>query len=259
VANASGAGHGGGVSGRVLLVHSGGFTSRQWRRLAEELAKDHEVLAPDLIGYGTERWPIGQPFDFRQDVERLAAMLGDAPAHLVGHSYGGLLVLQLALAGLARSIAVFEPVAFGVLDPADADDARALASIGQLGAYRPDARGVDEAWLRSFVDWWQGDGAWDRLAEDTRQAFRDVGWKLSEEVRSLSADRTSRAAYASITAPALLLGGGKSQPAERQVLARLAEALPAARLVMFPELGHMGPITHAREVNAAIAAHVRAA
>ncbi|MBL9013439.1 MAG: alpha/beta hydrolase, partial [Myxococcales bacterium] len=56
-----------------------------------------------------------------------------------------------------------------------------------------------------------------------------------------------------------LLGGGKSQPAERQVLARLAEALPAARLVMFPELGHMGPITHAREVNAAIAAHVRAA
>jgi pimeloyl-ACP methyl ester carboxylesterase len=248
------------VPGRVLLVHSGGFTSRQWRRLAEDLATDHEVLAPDLIGYGAERWPIGEPFDFRQDVERLAAMLGDTPAHLVGHSYGGLLVTQLALANptRARSIAVYEPVTFGVLDPADADDARALASIAQLGGYRPDDRGVDEAWLQSFVDWWQGDGAWSRLAEETRQAFRDVGWKLSEEVRSLALDRTTRTQYGAILAPTLLLGGGKSQPAETHVLARLAEALPAARLVVFPELGHMGPITHAREVNAAIAAHVRA-
>jgi pimeloyl-ACP methyl ester carboxylesterase len=248
------------VSGRVLLVHSGGFTSRQWRRLAEDLAKDHEVLAPDLIGYGAEpRWPIGEPFEFRQDVERLAGMLGDAPAHLVGHSYGGLIVMQLALRRPARSIAVFEPVTFGVLDPADETDARALATIGQLAAYTPDPQGVDEAWLRGFVDWWQGDGAWQRLAEDTRQAFRDVGWKLSEEVRSLSADRTSRAAYGAITAPALLLGGGKSQPAEARVLERLAQALPAATLVMFPEMGHMGPITHARDVNAAIAAHLRRA
>ena len=260
VAKPPAARHGGGVSGRVLLVHSGGFTSRQWRRLADDLAKDHDVLAPDLIGYGTESWPNGEPFDFRQDVARLAALLGDAPAHLVGHSYGGLLVMQLALArpASARSIAVFEPVTFGVLDPADADDARAIESIASIGAYAPDARGVDEAWLQSFVDWWQGDGAWARLAEETRQAFRDVGWKLSEEVRSLSADRTSRAAYGSITAPSLLLGGGKSQPAETRVLARLAEVLPSARLVMFPEMSHMGPITHAREVNAAIAAHVRA-
>ena len=251
--------HGRGVSGRVLLVHSGGFTSRQWRRLAEDLANDHEVLAPDLIGYGADTWPVGAPFDFRQDVERLAALVGDKPAHLVGHSYGGLLVMQLALARPARSIAVFEPVTFGVLDPADTDDARAIASIAQLGAYRPDARGVDEAWLRAFVDWWQGEGAWDRLAEETRQAFRDVGWKLSEEVRSLSADRTSRAAYGTIAAPTLLLGGAQSQPAETHVLRRLAAALPSARLVLFPGMGHMGPITHAREVNAAIAAHVRGA
>src|SRR5437870_2621427 len=117
VANAAGERHGRGVSDRastrVLLVHSGGFTSRQWRRLAEDLAKDHEVLAPDLIGYGAEKWPIGEPFHFDRDVERLAALLGDEPAHLVGHSYGGLLVLQLALARPARSIAVFEPVTFG--------------------------------------------------------------------------------------------------------------------------------------------------
>lgn len=262
MANPAASGHGGDVSGRVLLVHSGGLTSRQWRRLAEDLANDHEVLPPDLIGYGAEKWPIGQPFHLRQDVERLAALLGDTPTHLVGHSYGGLLVLQLALQAsspsLVRSIAVYEPVTFGVLDPSDAGDAEAIASIGQIGAYTPDARGVDEAWLGSFVDWWQGEGAWSRLAEETRQAFRDVGWKLSEEVRSLSADTTPRDAYRAVIAPTLILGGGKSRSAEIRVLERLAAALPSAKLVMFPEMGHMGPITHAREVNAAIAAHVRA-
>src|SRR5688500_4532898 len=106
----------------VLLVHSGGFTSRQWRKLAALLAPDRRVLAPDLIGYAADtRWPVGEPFHFRQDLEALAAVLADEPpAHVVGHSYGGFLALQLALIhpDRVRSLAVYEPVAFGILDEA---------------------------------------------------------------------------------------------------------------------------------------------
>ncbi|HEY1811386.1 MAG TPA: alpha/beta fold hydrolase [Kofleriaceae bacterium] len=229
----------------VVLLHSGGFTSRQWKKLEAELAPTHRVLAPDLTGYGARpRWPIGEPFHFQTDVELVASLLTE-PMHVVGHSYGGLIGLQLALQhpSRVRSLALYEPVAFGILDPPVPE---------QFPAIDPAA---PDGWLEAFVDWWNGQGAWRHLPADTQAAFRDVAWKLSEEVRSLMADRTGRR-YAAIDQPTLLLGGGKTTAAERRVLDALAVTLPHATLRVFPELGHMGPITHAPLVNAAIVEHV---
>ncbi|NVB77641.1 MAG: alpha/beta hydrolase [Kofleriaceae bacterium] len=238
----------------VLAIHSGGFSSRQWRKLAASLASCR-VHTPDLIGYGARPWPGGEPFHFRQDVEMLASLL-DEPAHVVGHSYGGLLALQLALArpDLVRSLALYEPVAFGILD--ESSDQAARDEVAGFRPYRFDPAAPDEDWLRGFIEWWQGAGAWDRLAPETKDAFRAVGWKLSEEVASLVADRTDRATYATITAPTLVLGGGRSPAAEQAVVRKLAAALPNATLRVFPELGHMAPITHAAEINAAIVDHI---
>ena len=230
----------------ALLIHSGGFGGRQWRKLGELLAPTHDVLAPDLIGYGDDVWPPGKPFHYREDVERLAAMLGGRQADVVGHSYGGFLALQLALAhpALVRRIAVYDPVAFNVLTPEER--ARGFTTI------KPQYElPLDEAWLAAFVDWWNEPGAWTKLPEPTRAAFRQVGWKMSQEVTSLMADRETD--YARIEAPVLVLGGGKSPEAERITVERLAQVLPHGELHVFADLGHMGPIVDGERVNRAIA------
>jgi pimeloyl-ACP methyl ester carboxylesterase len=239
------------VDAAVLLIHSSGFTSRQWRKLAESLPPlTTRVIAPELLGYGGEPWP-DRPFHFREDVEHLAAQLDGRPAHIVGHSYGGFLALHLALAHphLVRSLAVYEPVAFGVLDETDP----LLIDVRQVSA----AENLDlETWLSRFVDWWNGAGAWQQLAPHTQQAFRDVGPKLMREVESLSLDTTTLTDFARITQPTLILCGEATRPAERAVCDRLAGALPNAQLQTFPNLGHMGPIVAPTQVNAAIVAHI---
>ena len=246
----------------VLLVHSGGFSARQWRKLANSLSATHRVLAPDLLGYGASSpWPLGTPFELRQELAALEALLdvAGAPAHLVGHSYGGLLALKLAVSRPAsvRSLALFEPVAFAVLDePSDAEERASVLDV--QNEYRADAKGADDVWLRQFVDWWNGPGAWNSLTEEGRASFRVVGWKVFQEVLSIGADRTPRATFASITAPTLLLSGERTKATERRVVEKLAAILPDAKLEVFLGMGHMGPITHAALVNDAIAAHIRA-
>jgi pimeloyl-ACP methyl ester carboxylesterase len=243
----------------VICLHSGGFTSRQWRRLAQALAPTHHVITPDLIGYGAEPWPTGEPFHYQQDVDVIVEIVGAQvdPVHLVGHSYGGFLACHVARAVPVVSLSLYEPVTFSVLDPAR--DADALTALDVKRTWEPDASGVDEAWFASFVDWWNGPGAGAAMPAEARAGFRAAGWKTYEEVRTLLADRTGAAGFAAIRAPTLVMGGARSPLTERRTVERLTEAVPGARLEIFDGAGHMGPITHHALVNAAIAAHVRAA
>src|SRR5579864_6257970 len=89
----------------TVLVHSSGLSGRQWSRLAPALAKrGARVIVPYLTGHGKS---APGPFSFRTDVALVADLLRSlGSAHVVGHSYGGLIALHAALAEprLVRSL-----------------------------------------------------------------------------------------------------------------------------------------------------------
>jgi pimeloyl-ACP methyl ester carboxylesterase len=240
----------------VVALHSSGLSSRQWRRLGSGLvARGFRAIVPDLVGHGSSPpWPESTPFTFDVDVGLVRALLEglDQPAHLVGHSYGAFVGLLAALGAPSRirSLALYEPVSFGLLDPVeDVDAARELRTVGVT--WEPSAEGR-ERWLKAFVEYWSGVGAWDALREDARAEFRRTSWVVHHAVASLVLDRTPASAYAALKAPALLMTGERSTVAAHATIRRLAAALPSARIFTVPGAGHMGPLTHADVVNQAI-------
>jgi pimeloyl-ACP methyl ester carboxylesterase len=201
----------------------------------------------------------GARLHWADDVAEIEALLIEhGGAHLVGHSYGALVALTVARRqpSRVRALSLFDPGAFGGLyDPPD------HAGLDDLGAvlddsFRDEVHGGDEAWLERFVDYWNGRGAWRALAAPVRQSFLRVGRAVFYAVTTLAEDRTPAPAYEVIRAPTLLLTGQRSPIAVRRVVARLAERLPRARVVEIEGAGHMGPLTHADQVNALIVKNV---
>lgn len=246
----------------VVLLHSGGMSSRQWRRLADALAPTHHVVAPDFLGSGENPpWPHDQPFDFSEDVDLVARLVDDLgePVHLVGHSYGGLIAATLARRepSRVRSLAAYDPVVFGVLHAAN--DREGLANLDEVGrqpVFVDQERGGNEEWFAAFVNYWNGPGAWEAMKPAGRESFLRVGRKVFYEVTSLMRDRTPASAYAVVQAPALFLTGEHTPAAARRVVALLAAAFPHGRAETIPGAGHMGPLTHADAVNRAVIDHI---
>jgi pimeloyl-ACP methyl ester carboxylesterase len=97
----------------VVFVHgSFGWGEETWRE-QRPLAEHYRLFLLDRRGFGAS--PSDKRVDFEHDAEDVAELLGDG-AHLVGHSYGGVVSLLAAAQrpDAVRSLALIEPPAFGV-------------------------------------------------------------------------------------------------------------------------------------------------
>jgi len=167
-------------------------------------------------------------------------------------------VVMVERPDLVRTLALYDPVAFGVLfEAAAAADARAeVADLVARSALSDPALQGSELWFRAFMTYWGGEQAWDMLPAEARAEALRVGRKVAREVQSVLGDRAPAAAYSGVRAPTLLLTGERTPLAAREVGRLLHGALPRAERVVIPGAGHAGPLTHAVSVNELILAHV---
>ena len=104
------------IASSVIALHCSLGSGHQWARLVEELTGKHQVITPDISGYGKNAGRLLLPTTMAEEVDFLSDRLGEAvgPIHLVGHSYGGALAFKIAtaspLASRVRSLTLIEPV-----------------------------------------------------------------------------------------------------------------------------------------------------
>jgi pimeloyl-ACP methyl ester carboxylesterase len=82
----------------ILLIHGIGDSSDTWRPVLEQLAKDHTVIAPDLLGHGRSEKPRADYSiaAYANGMRDLLSVLDVDRVTVIGHSLGGGVAAQFA-------------------------------------------------------------------------------------------------------------------------------------------------------------------
>ncbi|WP_227487335.1 alpha/beta fold hydrolase [Nocardioides malaquae] len=82
----------------LLLLHGLGCDHQTWDTVIDELARDHTVIAPDLLGHGASDKPRADYSlgGYANGMRDLLTVLGIERVTVVGHSFGGGVAMQFA-------------------------------------------------------------------------------------------------------------------------------------------------------------------
>jgi pimeloyl-ACP methyl ester carboxylesterase len=234
----------------VVLVHGAMDRAASFGRTMRRLG-DHQVVAYDRRGYGasTSAGTAGSIAEHAADLAGILDWLDADEVVVVGHSLGGTIAAQLAVAADRRvtAIAAFESP-FPLLD--DSFD-----HVGGGAVQVGDDQGPEAA-AEHFYRLMVGDQIWARLRERDRLARRAEGPALLAELRDLR--RRDRALDPlGVDVPVLVGSGGLSSERMRDGARLLAERLAHARSHVIDTAGHGAHLTHPDEFARYVEATVR--
>ena len=221
-----------GTGPTVVLLHGFTQTGRSWTTVAEDLARDHEVVLLDAPGHGgSAAVAVGLP-----EASVLADAVGAGPATWIGYSMGARWCLHLAL---ARPDAVRALALLGGTPGIEDDRERAERRTRDLAtADRLEALGVER-----FVEDWLAqplfaDLPTDRAAVADRLRNTVAGLRSSLDLAGTGAQAPLWGRLGELAMPVLVLAGERDERF-RAIAERTAQAIgPSAVAAVVPDAGH---------------------
>jgi pimeloyl-ACP methyl ester carboxylesterase len=206
----------------VLLIHGLTDSVESFDGMVEELTPDHTVITYDRRGWGRSR-DDAPPTSLADHAQDAIDLLEGRRATVVGHSYGGVVGLMVAVLrpDLVASLAVFEPTV-------------------------------------PFTDWWPDYDEMMRRSADLKPMMkrwssgmprRTPEQRASDDAsmaRDFSFVETAPFDFADVKVPCLVGGSVDTTPWDYQSANRLSELLDAD-VVVFRDAGHTVHRTHPRE------------
>jgi len=248
----------------VVLIHCSSASSAEWESLRNTLDEDFRVIASDQWGCGeSDPWTGQSEFNLAQEaapIFDIIGRIGDA-VHLIGHSYGGGVALHIAREhpDLIRSLTLIEPSAFHLLRAGNPENRTLFREISSVADTVREAVLSGDCWggMARFVDYWNGEGAWNAMSQKARIKLGRNLSKVVLDFYALFEEPALLEDYAALSIPTLLLCGECSPAPSCRIIEILASSMPHSRAVQIQGAGHMSPFTHSDTVNAAIGAHLR--
>lgn len=236
----------------VVFLHGSYATSSTWKKMVEQLAARYHCILIDLPGHGGA--PDSDDFSAPtietelSYVEQIVARITDQPIHLVGHSYGGVVALALAMDGRVpvSELTMFEPVAVSVLDRID--DIQLIECLRTfLIKYRRDVSRNIPRVCGQVIDFWGGEGSFEQLPDFIQESMEQLvtnnirHWDVCAAINSNPGDLQR------CLVPARIVCGSGSHPIARAIAKQLHRQMVASKKYTIEGASHFLVTTHVDE------------
>jgi pimeloyl-ACP methyl ester carboxylesterase len=248
---------------QVVLVHCSASSANQWCALEERLGPAFETTKIDLYGHGTgPGWAGKGPLTLDAEARNIKVKIAAGPAgiHLVGHSYGGSVALKYACnwPHQTASLTLIEPSSFHLLKDIE-EYAPQFGEISRIAATVNEAVvcGDFRLGMRKFIDYWAGQGTWERLDDRQKERFSRLAVHVAHHFWSLMEEKPAIDLITRLDVPTLILCGTNSPAPSRAITRLLADAIPASKHRTIAYANHMTAVTNPDKINDLILEHLQ--
>ena len=246
----------------LVLIHGAWASHEWWRWLVPELARNYQVISPDVRGHGQSS-PLTHAYSvngFAKDLDLFLQSIGIPEAVLVGWSMGGIISVQYglnypsrvkALILIAtrghhnnklkrRMILQYLRARLGLLMDFTAPRRYDRASGGfpgqKLWLEREVRKMLSPSASKEVQDW---------VMSDVRNNPRENYLEVAKSIWNWGAGKKLKG----IKVPTLIMVGDKDTRTPPRFSRRLHATIPISRLVIVEDAGHCLPLEQPQRVN----------